>query len=332
MDIGSIKYRLTNDFQLAILTLFGGIALLGISPFTTLRAVNGEWVVFAVDLLIQVGTLGIVAYAWWSGDTNIPCIVLAYFLGISVVVAVYILGTVGMYWFYPAIVAIFFLVERRHALLIGLLSLAIAMFEIIIDTPTVYFFSFFTTVIVCVLVSYAFSYRTTMQRVQLETLVSKDQLTGLFNHRTLFEDLAGSRKTFEREKHSFGILILDLDHFKQVNDKYGHLIGDEILIGLARILQQQVRQSDKVFRFGGEEFVILIPGVDHKKLTLIAEKLRSKVDCDLLDPDGNSVTTSIGGAILRSDESSDEWFNRADTALYAAKDAGRNCVVIQSDD
>jgi len=331
MDIAYIKYRLSNDFQLAILTLLGVIALLGISPFTVLRAVYGEWGVFAVDLFIQLSILGTVVYAWWSGDTRYSCIVLAYFLGIVAIVIVYVLNVFGIYWFYSVVVAIFFLVDRRHALLISLLSLTIATFEISSIVSAFHTATFVISVIICMLYSYAFSYRTTMQRLQLEALVSKDPLTGLFNHRTLFEDLEGARKTFEREKHSFGILLLDLDHFKRVNDKYGHLVGDEVLIGLAHILHQQVRQSDRVYRFGGEEFVILIPGVDHKKLTLIAEKLRSKVDCDLLDPDGNSITTSIGGSILRPDESSDGWFHRADTALYTAKDSGRNCVVIATD-
>jgi diguanylate cyclase (GGDEF)-like protein len=331
MGIGTIRLRLANDFQLAVLTLLGSIALLGISPFTILRAINGEWSVFATDLFIQVGILGIVAHAWRSGRTSGPSIFLAYFIGTVVTVAFYVLGDVAKYWYYPSIVAIFFLVDRRNALLIALLSLVAAMFNSDVIKPTVDYASFFMTVIVCALFSYAFSYRYSIQRTQLETLVSKDELTGLFNRRTLLEDMESTRLGFEREQRSHGILLLDLDHFKQINDRYGHLTGDHVLIDIAHLLRQQMRQSDRVYRFGGEEFVILVPSPDHVALASIAEKLRDKVENGEYGPDNHSITTSIGGTMLRAGESCDEWFNRADAALYAAKSSGRNRVIIDSE-
>jgi diguanylate cyclase (GGDEF)-like protein len=145
------------------------------------------------------------------------------------------------------------------------------------------------------------------------------------------EDLESTRLEFEREQRSHGILLLDLDHFKQINDRYGHLAGDHVLIDIAHLLRQQMRQSDRVYRYGGEEFVVLVPSPDHLALASIAEKLRDKVESGKYGPDCHSITTSIGGTMQCAGESCDEWFSRADAALYAAKSSGRNRVVIDSE-
>lgn len=332
MTIGTIRYRLTNDFQLAIITLMGVIALLGISPFALRRALHGQWPAFALDLLIEVGILTSVLHAWRSGSTRGASLFLAYFIGSMAVAAVLLLGLGGEYWFYPAIVANFFLVDRRHALAIALFGLLLVMLDGNVPRNAANFASFFVTVIVCALFSYIFSYRTMVQRQQLETLASKDALTGLFNRRTLADELERARLMFEREKRVFGILMMDLDHFKEVNDRHGHLAGDHTLTRLARLLESEVRPDDRVFRFGGEEFVILAAGASRTALTLMAEKLRRKVAGDFGMPGSPSVTISIGGATQRAGESIDDWLARADAALYAAKGAGRNRVVVDPDD
>jgi diguanylate cyclase (GGDEF)-like protein len=328
VDIRTIRYQLTNDFQLAIVTLLGAIALLGISPFIILRAINGQWVPFAVDLLIQTGILGSVLHAWRSGSARSASFFLAYFIGIMATVAVHILGAPGVYWFYPAIVANFFLVDRRHALAIALLGLLVIVLDGRMEKSTTESASFLITVIVCALLSYAFAFRTAVQRVQLETLATKDALTGVFNRRTLLEELERARRTFERERRSCGMLVLDLDHFKQINDRHGHLAGDQVLINFARLLERHVRLADRIFRFGGEEFVILVPGANHASLVSMAEKLRRKLEDNTREAEGHWTTASIGGAMLRSGESHEDWFARADAALYAAKTAGRNRTIV----
>ncbi len=329
MDLETIKYRLANDFQLAIITLLGIIALLGITPFAVFRAIDGQWFAFAADLMIQIGIVGSVMWAWLSGDTHGPSIFLAYFIGAMALIAIVILGVAAEYWLYPAIVASFFLVDRRHAMAIALLSIAILMLTDIVDEQTAS--SYFVTAIVCVLLSYAFAYRTAMQREQLETLASRDELTGIYNRRTMLDELERAHQAFAREQSICGILLLDLDHFKQVNDNYGHKVGDQILISFAKLLENTVRKNDRVFRFGGEEFLILALQKNHEGMMSLAEKLRSTVEKNLNDPDNHPITTSIGGALLHpNNEDIDKWFSRADKALYAAKDAGRNRVIIDA--
>ncbi len=331
MDFRTIKYRLTNDFQLAVMTLLGMIALLGITPFTVLRAINGQWQAFTTDLLIQAGILASVLRAWISGDTHIPSLFLAYYIGAMVIVAIFVLGAAAEYWFYPTIVASFFLVNRRHALAIALLGVAVLMLSGIVQMPRTETASYFITAIVCALLSYAFAYRTAMQRSQLETLASRDALTGIYNRRTMLDELERAHQTFAREQSLCGILLLDLDHFKQINDRYGHQAGDQVLLDLARLLERTVRISDRVFRFGGEEFLILVQKTSHEGITSLAEKLRNAVETKILDPDGRSITASIGGALLHPGESVDDWFGRADRTLYSAKDAGRNRVIIDAE-
>jgi diguanylate cyclase (GGDEF)-like protein len=331
VGIKAIQYRLRSDFQLAIITLLGLISLLGITPFALLRGINGQWLSFAVDATIEVVILGGVLYAWQAGDTRHPSIFLAYFIGVMSVVAVQVLGIPGAYWMYPALIANFFLTDRRHALAIALLALTglilgDRVFPSLAETA-----SYSVTLVVSALLAYAFAYRTSLQREQLEVLASKDALTNVSNRRTMLEELERARHAFEREQRTYGLLILDLDHFKQVNDRYGHLAGDQVLVKLARLLEQHVRKNDRLFRYGGEEFVLLAMPADPAGLSAMAEKLRVMVEQSVDDSRGHSITVSIGGAVLRREESIDGWFARADTALYVAKNSGRNRAIVDPD-
>jgi len=331
MEMRSIKYRLRKDFQLAIVTLLGTIALVGLTPFAILRGIGGQWLLLAMDLLIQAGILGGVLYAWITGDTRRPSLFLAYFIGAMAVVAAHALGPAGRHWFYPAIVASFFLIDRRHATAITLTVLVAMLLTGSVLGSALETASFYVTAIVCALLSYAFAHRTAMQRGQLETLAARDPLTGIYNRRTLIEDLERAREVFKREGRGYAVLVLDLDEFKDVNDRHGHLAGDKVLIALARLLEKNIRKGDRLYRFGGEEFVILVPAAQPDGLKPMAEKLRKKVAETIATPDDKPITTSIGAALLRQDESVADWFARADTALYVAKNAGRNRSVIDQD-
>jgi diguanylate cyclase (GGDEF)-like protein len=328
INLRTIRYRLANDFQLAIVTFLGTIVVVGITPFTVLRGLNAQWGGLAIDLLVQCGILGSMLRAWLTGDAHGPSIFLAYFIGVTATCAVYILGAPGVYWFYPAVVANFFLVDRRRALVIALLSLTTVLVGGGFAASLTDAASFFVTALVSALLTYAFAYRTAMQRTQLETLATKDALTGVFNRRSLLDELERARKTIVREQRSYGILVLDLDLFKNINDQHGHAAGDLVLIDFARLLEQHIRKDDRLFRYGGEEFVILVQKIAEESLRSMAEHLRSVTEQQIHTPDGKAVTTSIGGALLGPGEAVEAWFARADAALYSAKNAGRNRVLI----
>jgi diguanylate cyclase (GGDEF)-like protein/hemerythrin-like metal-binding protein len=152
-----------------------------------------------------------------------------------------------------------------------------------------------------------------------------DALTGLLN-RLGFNGAFG--REFERARRyklPLSVVILDLDHFKRVNDVHGHSAGDQVLVGVARILEGQVRQSDFVARWGGEEFVVLAPMTDAGGAVKLAEKLRGLMETTPLGPAG-VVTGSFGVAQLRSGDSIEGLLQRADAALYRVKESTRNAV------
>ena len=163
---------------------------------------------------------------------------------------------------------------------------------------------------------------------KLDQLSRKDELTNLSNRRDMFDRLRYEMHRFERSSKGFSVLIADIDHFKSVNDTYGHECGDELLKEIARVLSNNIQKRDVVARWGGEEFLIFLPetsGVDAEKT---AERLRLAIANLSLNYNGNTITTttSIGLAEYSSGQSLNELINTADKFLYLAKREGRNRV------
>lgn len=159
----------------------------------------------------------------------------------------------------------------------------------------------------------------------LHTQAGTDVLTGLYNRRTWDAELGRELAKARRQGDRLCMIMADLDHFKRVNDAYGHQRGDRVLQEFAQRLRQTVRVSDSVFRLGGEEFALLLPGTDIEDGRVTAEKLRERVALMPLDLD-LTITASFGVSDTDGHESPDEFFRRADQALYAAKAGGRNRV------
>ena len=158
---------------------------------------------------------------------------------------------------------------------------------------------------------------------------TRDGLTGTLSRRSVMELLEQQHRRLELTGQSFAILLLDIDHFKQVNDRFGHPIGDEVLRAFARRAMAEMRASDRLGRYGGEEFLAVLTATeDASAAHLAAERVRDGVfrhPWGRLHPDLR-VTVSVGVAVCRPDESVDALLARADAALYAAKGAGRDCV------
>lgn len=167
-----------------------------------------------------------------------------------------------------------------------------------------------------------------LQRVlqQVEEMAITDELTGLFNRRYLLQAVEKQRAIALRENKSFVIAFVDLDHFKQVNDSYGHLIGDETLKEVAFTLKSCVREVDLVARYGGEEFILLLTGVDLDKAEYVLERIRSLIEEQRYSSRELSQTVSIGATQYMPDEEPMQLLNRADRLLYQAKQSGRNRI------
>ncbi len=163
--------------------------------------------------------------------------------------------------------------------------------------------------------------------VELEKLSSTDRLTGAWNRTHFDKTTAIELSRSVRYRQPVSLLLMDIDHFKQVNDTYGHDVGDRVLCELVKIVRNNIRTSDMLFRWGGEEFVILAPSTSFRAAAKLAEALRSKVERHEMDAVGN-ITISLGVAEHVSGESETTWFRRTDEALYAAKNSGRNRAVV----
>ena len=156
-----------------------------------------------------------------------------------------------------------------------------------------------------------------------------DQLTGLLNRSGLDQQLANEIDYHRQNDHPLSLLLIDLDHFKQVNDEHGHAIGDAVLRTLASQLRAGVREADTVGRWGGEEFVVLLPATDLAGAHRTAEKLRRAL-ADHPVFRQYQLTASFGVSTLEADDEGEDLFERADCALYAAKTQGRNRVCIRA--
>lgn len=166
---------------------------------------------------------------------------------------------------------------------------------------------------------------------KLDHLAKYDQLTGLLRRGSAVEAAEDALLAWGLEPKPFGVAIFDLDHFKSVNDSYGHLVGDRVLATLAGVLRRTARQGDIVGRFGGEEFVAFLPGADLEATRGFAERARAAVEklrVPVTDDSSAGVTISAGVAAIPSCAGSlNEALRMADDRLYAAKRAGRNRVV-----
>ncbi|MGI6731980.1 MAG: diguanylate cyclase [Anaerovoracaceae bacterium] len=160
----------------------------------------------------------------------------------------------------------------------------------------------------------------------LKNLAMRDELTQLYNRNYLTTVITDIMRYADRYQESLSLLILDLDDFKNINDAFGHLVGDKILRKFAAVVNQNLRKSDLLFRFGGEEFIVVMPKTDLEGATAVAEKLRSAVEKIRVSV-VRRLTVSIGVSERIGDEPFTLWFGRADEALYRAKNNGKNKVV-----
>ncbi|MBB6115987.1 diguanylate cyclase [Rahnella rivi] len=160
---------------------------------------------------------------------------------------------------------------------------------------------------------------------ELEHAALRDPLTGLGNRRQFMQLVENARTQNPQRTHNFSLMLVDADHFKTINDQYGHNKGDDALVMLARTLETGIRESDTVFRWGGEEFLILLPLTPLEGAMIAAEALRERVQ-QLSQPEMPALTVSVGVAQYEAGEDFTSLFKRVDDALYRAKTSGRNQV------
>lgn len=159
-------------------------------------------------------------------------------------------------------------------------------------------------------------------------LATHDSLTNCYNRRRMMEILDMEQKRARRGA-VLSLCLVDLDHFKSINDRHGHQVGDEVLKQFVRLVQGQLRETDSLVRYGGEEFLVILPDTPNELALQVSERIRCAVEAETFPalPDGRHITVSAGIAEHRATEGVDRTLSRVDVALYDAKNKGRNCIV-----
>jgi len=162
---------------------------------------------------------------------------------------------------------------------------------------------------------------------KLVKIANFDALTGLYNRRKFDEILKLETNRVKRYKRDLSALFFDIDHFKKVNDTYGHDIGDDVLMSVAKLVLTHIRETDYFARWGGEEFIIILPETNIDKAKIMAENIRKEIESHIFNKAGH-LTVSIGVSNLIQKERVSTFLKRLDTALYKAKNSGRNCTIV----
>ncbi len=234
-------------------------------------------------------------------------------------------GVIGAFWCYPVVLFLYFVLSRPGAAVCSVALLLVAsgmVYHYLTMRITVRFVVSLTLTIF--MVDTIQSIIRQLQRRLLQQAIT-DPLTGAFNRRHMATRLEEARETSRRSGAPVSLLVIDIDHFKRINDEHGHEAGDTVLRGVVSIARGRARKVDLVFRMGGEEFVLLLPDTAEAAALAVAEDLRRTIEGAAL-LDGRPVTASIGVGGLQPADSVDSWLKGADAALYAAKDGGRNRV------
>ncbi|MET1079579.1 MAG: diguanylate cyclase [Pseudomonas sp.] len=326
--------RLKDDFQLSIITFMGVFAILGISPYAIYRLLQGNVLVGVTDSILVACTLAAVVFAWRTGDTRRAGMGLAIIVSFGAALVAINLGVNGLFWIYVVVLFNFFMIPPGKAMLLTLSLLgSVSAYALLSGSPAFpsqyQSLSFLVTSLTASGFAFVFAFRMRRQRDQLQMQATLDPLTGTGNRRSMDHHLLGAVAGKRRHHQKYGVLMMDLDHFKRINDQFGHPAGDRVLVEFAHLVQSLCRQQDHLFRLGGEEFLLLLPMCDAAGLSAAADKLQQALAKELRGP-GGPVTVSIGGALLHSDETAENWLKRADEQLYLAKNAGRNRARIDS--
>jgi len=295
-------------------------------PFSIKAAVFGDYIL-SLSFLLFVLTASVYLYSLahrkdppLSVYLPLFCMCLAQSLG------VYYTGIQAIFWAYPSVIVFYFVLPDRAANIISAWLIIQSSASLYLQTDLGMTLRFiFSMLVVCGLIRLMIDFVLSLKD-KLISLSITDPLTGAFNRRHMDERLSenilsGAVAT---------LLMIDIDHFKQVNDTYGHDAGDEVLIKLVSCLKSHSRHNDLVFRMGGEEFLMLLADTNKEQAAIYAEHLRLELAKIVIGESCRTITVSIGASEMIEQDSLDQWLKKADVCLYQAKNQGRNQVIMSA--
>ena len=286
---------------------------------------------------IGIGALLIAFALFWGSwccfnKTYKPVYTFALLSPFSTLYLLYLTNTVGIsgtYWCYPTILLFYFVISERQAWISNIV-LIVCILPVAWQLLEANEAARFSVTLILVSAYAAIFLRVISQLYNARCRqANTDPLTGLYNRTLLQDSLVQAIHQADRTDTAFTLISMDIDFFKQINDELGHDVGDHVLVQLGAFLKGYFRETDKVFRTGGEEFLILVCNTNEVESADIAEKLRKDIENLSLIPD-RKVTVSIGVSGSGTEKDWQVWMKTCDNNLYEAKNDGRNRVVASS--
>lgn len=302
-------------------------ATLALLPFSIHHAVSGHWYLAGIigGLNALIGAGAFILYRQRHNTVrarriNYAIVILA---NLVAVLSIHAQGGQTAYWIYPIIFANFYLLPFAAGTAASVVFAALSLLAAAPSVPPEYLARLLVTTPLCLFFGVVFSLGLTRQRRQLQYLATHDALTGTGNRRALDGGLADAVARKHRYDERCSLVIFDIDEFKAINDSMGHMHADTVIAELAALVSERIRVMDRLYRFGGEEFVLVLPHASARASWQLAEALRMEVEEHSFA--GNTgITISAGIAELGAGENAEDWLRRADDALFRAKEGGRN--------
>ncbi len=346
--------RGARELRWAIICGIASVLLIGARPWEPpiLSTIAGNCALFACYLLIYFSASSILReaprhFAWLLGlglaalplicvfTWVRPSIVWLIFLGTSVLAAINFFTAIMLFGQQS-------LALKDSARELGWLQIGSAMLPVCRSILTVQFVSAdfvygdlvqtgftFAQFILCLSTVYGLIWLSVCDRhLEVELVALTDSLSGLLNRRAFDEILTREVERNRRGNSHLALALVDLDHFKKINDSYGHLTGDEVIRWTADLLKRTVRPGDTVARYGGEEFAILLRAAAEDQAIAVAERLRASIEKGAITCHDLRITASVGLALCKPSDSPAELLDRCDRALYRSKSAGRNAITV----
>lgn len=315
-----------------IILFISGSIMLCLLPFCIIRIVQGDWPIAALNVSITTLAFAIFCYVYFTFKTLIARWGLSLLSMFAMLSTIHLKGAEHVLWLYPALTTVFYMLSAHFAAVVGIVCLGAAFVTIYPDVNSLYLLTIGATAAITFVFSYAFSLKMHKKAYFFRNESETDPLTGLGNRRALDSKLAEIKKEINTKAlSSCSMLLLDIDNFKHINDTFGHKCGDQVLEAFAGVLLKGIRGKDSAFRFGGEEFVIILTNTPLEGALTLANNLLKDIETTQWEMLEDKVLTSSGGvAELVGTEASYDWISRADRALYEAKNAGRNRIVVDS--
>jgi len=326
------RYTSTSQTGFDVRTTFG-LMVIGsfvLWPFAIYHFVAGNvFMMTIVGGLALLATANSVQIRRKEAAPPLQMLITSVLTTVTALLAAFDMKLDGIFWVYPALVFNYSLVGTRVAVWLNI-TLCLSVWylagswavwplwpRIVVTMAATGFFS------------HIFSSNIDRQKQALVTLATIDPLTGVHNRHELQLELMKACGQQTRLGTPVTLLVLDIDFFKKINDTYGHIKGDEVLVEIAKLMGKRLRTTDSLYRYGGEEFLVLAGGTDADGGRILAEDLRTTIQnsrpCEL-----PGISISLGVAQYAPPESISEWLHRADEALYRAKANGRNRVELAS--